>query len=61
MRVAVASLVVWVLRREVWSHLGSNPGNDELEDIGTLVMRGAYRRLDDHAVIGNNSVLAVSS
>lgn len=45
----------------MWSHLGSKPGDDELEDLGRLVLRGAYRRLDDHAVRGNNSVLALGS
>lgn len=49
---------MWLLRREVWSHLGSNPGDGELEGLGTLVTREAYRRLDDHAVRGNNSKLA---
>ena len=45
----------------MWSHLGSKPSDDELEDLESIVTRVAYRRLDDHAVRGNNGVLAVGS
>ena len=45
----------------MWGHLGSKPSDDKLEGIGTLVTRGAYRRLDDHAVRGNNDMLAHGS